>query len=70
MTRQEMDKLKVGDKVEVMKYNGGDYEWISTTVTNVYTADGGFTHGGRYSVWAKVDGYLVPLDPDFTRKII
>ena len=70
MTRQEMDRLEVGDTVEVMQCNGDACEYIPTTVAKVYTAGSGFTHGGKYSVWAKVNGYLVPLDPEFTRKPI
>ena len=71
MTRKEMDKLNVGDKIEVKVYNTtkDEYEWIPTTVTNVYeSTDGGkFAHGGYYSVWAKVNGFTECLTPELTR---
>ena len=70
MTRAEMDMLKEGDRVKVKSYNCGtwNYEWIETTVCRVYIlADGGkFAHGGRCSVWAKVNGALQCLDNDLT----
>lgn len=71
MTRKEMDKLNVGDKVEVRVYNTTkeEYEWIPTEVSRVLVcADGGkFAHGGYCSVYAEVKGFTECLTPDLTR---
>lgn len=71
MKRAEMDKLNVGDVVEVKTYNTTTekYEWIKTTVSNIYECtDGGrFAHGGKYSVYAKVNGFTECLDAELTR---
>ena len=72
MTRTEMDKLNVGDIVEVKTYNTTteEYEWISAIVSQVLVcSDGGkFAHGGYHSVSAKVNGFNETLDPELTRK--
>ena len=66
-----MDLLKVGDEVEVRTYNTDteEVEWIKTTVSeiNVCSDGGKFAHGGFHSVWAKVNGFLVPLESELTR---
>lgn len=71
MTRSEMDKLNVGDKVEVRVYNTieENYEWIPTTISRVLVcADGGkFAHGGYCSVYAKIKGFTECLTPELTR---
>ena len=71
MTRAEMDKLNVGDKVEVKTYNTTteEYEWVPTIVSRVLVhSDGGkFPHGGYHSVLAKVNGFTVMLDNELTR---
>ena len=71
MTRNEMDKLNVGDKVEVKVYNTTEeyYEWIPATVSRVLVCtDGGkFAHGGYCSVYAKVKGFTECLTPELTR---
>lgn len=71
MTRKEMDKLNVGDKVEVKKYNTitGKYEWLPAIVSQVLVcSDGGkFAHGGYHSVSAKVNGFTETLDNELTR---
>ena len=71
MTREEMDQLNVGDKVEVRKYNTTteDYEWILAIISQVLVcSDGGkFAHGGFHSVLAKVNGFTETLDPALTR---
>lgn len=67
-----MDKLNVGDMVEVKAYNTTteQYEWVSAKVTRVLVCtDGGyFAHGGRCSVSANVNGKTETLDPELTRK--
>ena len=72
MTRKEMDKLNIGDKVEIRKYNTTkeDYEWIPTIVSQVLVCcDGGkFAHGGYHSVSAKINGFTETLDSELTRK--
>lgn len=72
MTREEMDKLNVGDKIEVRIYNTSteDYEWIPTIVTKILIcSDGGkFVHGGYHSVEAKINGFTETLDNELTRK--
>ena len=71
MTRAEMDKLNVGDKVEIKTYNTtkGKYEWIPAIISQVLVcSDGGkFAHGGFHSVLAKVNGFTETLDPALTR---
>ena len=71
MTRAEMDKLNVGDKVEIKTYNTTmeEYEWIPAIVSQVLVcSDGGkFAHCGYCSVWAKVNGFPEALDPELTR---
>ena len=71
MTRTEMDKLNVGDIVEVKTYDTTteEYEWVSTIVSQVLVcSDGGkFAHGGYHSVSAKVNGFTVTLDNELTR---
>lgn len=71
MLRSDMDKLNVGDKIEVRRYNivNEDYEWIPTIVTNIYVCtDGGrFAHGGYHSVYANINGFTECLDPHNTR---
>lgn len=71
MTRNEMDQLKIGDKVEVRTYNTTEeeYEWIPTKVSQVLVcSDGGrFAHGGYHSVCAKVKGFTETLTPELTR---
>lgn len=66
-----MDLLEVGDEVEVRTYNTTteEYEWIRTTVSQIYVyTDGGkFAHGGYHSVYAKINGFTVPLDSELTR---
>lgn len=69
MTRKEMDKLNIGDVVEVKAYNTTTekYEWTKATVRCV---DGGkFAHGGKYSVYAKVNGITECLDAELTRLV-
>lgn len=72
MTRNEMDQLKVGDKVEVRTYNTTEeeYEWIPTEVSRVLVCtDGGkFLHGGYHSVEAKIKGFTETLSPELTRR--
>ena len=72
MTRTEMDKLNVGDIVEVKTYDTTteEYEWIPVIVSQVLVcSDGGkFAHGGYHSVSAKVNGFNETLDPELTRK--
>ena len=71
MTREEMDQLNVGDKVEVKTYNTTteEYEWIPAIVSQVLVCSNGekFAHGGYCSVWAKVNGFTEALDPALTR---
>ena len=71
MTRTEMDKLNVGDIVEVKTYDTTteEYEWIPEIVSQVLVcSDGGkFAHGGYHSVLAKVNGFTVTLDNELTR---
>ena len=71
MTRTEMDKLNVGDIVEVKTYDTTteEYEWIPAIVSQVLVcSDGGkFAHGGYHSVSAKVNGFTVMLDNELTR---
>lgn len=71
MTRTEMDKLNVGDIVEVKTYDTTteEYEWIPAIVSQVLVcSDGGkFAHGGYHSVSAKVNGFTVTLDNELTR---
>ena len=71
MTRTEMDKLNVGDIVEVKTYDTTteEYEWIPAIVSQVLIcSDGGkFAHGGYHSVSAKVNGFTVTLDNELTR---
>ena len=71
MTRTEMDKLNVGDIVEVKTYDTTteEYEWIPAIVSQVLVcSDGGkFAHGGYHSVSAKVNGFIVTLDNELTR---
>ena len=71
MTREEMDQLNVGDKVEVKTYNTTteEYEWIPAIVSQVLVcSDGGkFAHGGYHSVSAKVNGFTEILDNELTR---
>ena len=72
MTREEMDKLNVGDKVEVKTYNTTteEYEWIPAIVSQVLVCSdrGKFAHGGYHSVSANVNGFNEILDPELTRK--
>lgn len=71
MTRAEMDKLKVGDIVEVKTYDTTteEYEWVPTIVSRVLVCSDGekFEHGGYHSVSAKVNGFTVTLDNELTR---
>ena len=71
MTRAEMDRLNVGDKVEVKIYNTTTekYEWIPVIVSRVLVcSDGGkFANGCYHSVSAKVNGFTETLDNDLTR---
>ena len=71
MTRAEMDKLNVGDKVEVKIYNTitEENEWIPVIVSRVLVcSDGGkFAHGGYHSVSAKINGFTETLDNELTR---
>ena len=71
MTRTEMDKLNVGDVVEVKTYDTTteEYEWIPAIISQVLVcSDGGkFAHGGYHSVSAKVNGFTVTLDNELTR---
>ena len=71
MTIAEMDKLNVGDIVEVKTYDTTteEYEWVSTIVSRVLVcSDGGkFAHGGYHSVSAKVNGFTVTLDNELIR---
>lgn len=71
MTRAEMDRLNVGDKVEIRVYNttAEKYEWIPAIVSQVLVcSDGGkFAHGGYHSVLAKVNGFTEILDNELTR---
>ena len=71
MTRKEMDKLNVGDKIEVRRYNTSTekYEWIPTIVTKVLICSNGgkFAHGGYHSVETKINGFTETLDNELTR---
>ena len=71
MTITEMDKLNVGEIVEVKTYDTTteEYEWIPAIVSQVLVcSDGGkFAHGGYHSVSAKVNGFTVTLDNELTR---
>ena len=71
MTRTEMDKLNVGDIVEVKTYDTTteEYEWIPAMVSQVLICSdrGKFAHGGYHSVSAKVNGFTVTLDNELTR---
>ena len=71
MTRAEMDKLNVGDKVEVKIYNTTteENEWITVIVSRVLVcSDGGkFAHGGCHSVSAKINGFTETLNNELTR---
>ena len=71
MNRKEMDKLSVGDEIEVRIYNATEekYEWILTVVNRVMVcSDGGkFAHGGYSSVYAEVNGFTECLTPELTR---
>ena len=71
MTRTEMDKLNVGDIVEVKTYDTTteEYGWIPVIVSQVlvYSDGGKFAHGGYHSVSAKVNGFTVTLDNELTR---
>lgn len=71
MTRDEMDNLREGDKIEVKSYSTakGDYEWVPTTVyiAQACTNGGRFAHGGRCCVYAKVRGITECLTPELTR---
>lgn len=71
MTRKEMDRLILGDKVEVKRYNPlmEDFEWIPAIVTKVLVCSDGekFAHGGFHSVETKINGFTVILDNELTR---
>ena len=71
MTIAEMDKLNVGDIVELKTYDTTteEYEWVPTIVSRVLVcSDGGkFAHGGYHSVSAKVNGFTVTLDNELIR---
>lgn len=73
MTRKEMDRLNLGDRVEVKRYNTltGKYEWIPVIVTRVLIcSDGGkFAHGGYHSVETKINGFTETLDNELTRVV-
>lgn len=73
MTRKEVDRLKLGDKIEVKRYNTltGKYEWIPTIVTRVLVCSDGekFAHGGYHSVEVKIDGFTEILDNELTRVV-
>lgn len=72
MTREQMDKLQVGDVIMYRTYScpRGRYVCVPATVVRLYVcSDGGcFAHGGYHSVWIRytLDGYTwtEPADND------
>lgn len=69
----EMDKLEIGDKVEVRRYDTTKecYEWVPGTVSRILVCTDGrrFLHGGYHSVWAEVNGLQECLDAELTRRV-